>query len=75
MTSQTGTQKITVNVLPGISKSKGNQKMKFGKLKEFNARNIFLQISCRNCGRKTSFRPFFFKKKKFSMKQKQVVST
>ena len=75
MTSQTGTQKITVNVLPGISKSKGNQKMKFGKLKEYNARNIFFQISCRNLAGRLVLGLFFFRKKRFYMKQKQVVST
>ena len=32
--SQTGTQKITINILPDISKSKGNQTMKFGQLIE-----------------------------------------
>ena len=32
--SQTGTQKIIINILPDISKSKGNQTMKFGQLIE-----------------------------------------
>ena len=30
MTSQAGTQAITINILPDISKSKDNQTMKFG---------------------------------------------
>ena len=32
MTSQTGKQIITIHVLPNISRSKGNQAMKFGQL-------------------------------------------
>ena len=32
MTSQTGQQLITIDILPNISKSKGNQAMKFGHL-------------------------------------------
>ena len=33
--------------------------MKFGQVLEHNKKNIFIQISCRKCGRKTSFRPLF----------------
>ena len=44
---------ITVHTLLDISKSKGNQAIKFGQLKEFNMRSIFL-IDC-------------FKKSKFSL--------
>ena len=29
MTSQAGTQTVLINILPGISKSKGNQTMTF----------------------------------------------
>ena len=47
MTSQTKKQTITINMLPDISKSKGNQTMKFGTLREYNMKNIYLQISCR----------------------------
>ena len=43
MTSQPGLQAIAIHVLPNISQSKGNQKMKFGKLIEYKKRNIFLQ--------------------------------
>ena len=42
MTSQDGTQTITINILPDISKSKDNQNVKFGQLIEYNVRNIFL---------------------------------
>ena len=42
MTSQPGEQ-IGIAMLPNISKSKGNQTMKFGQLIEYNTRNIFLE--------------------------------
>ena len=32
--------------------------MKFGQLKEYNLRNIFLEKSCTKCGGETSARPF-----------------
>ena len=38
MTSQTGLQIITIQVLPNISRSKNNQAMKFGQLIEYNMR-------------------------------------
>ena len=43
MTSQPGYQTITIRILSNISRSKGNQTMKFGQLTEYNQRNIFLQ--------------------------------
>ena len=43
MTSQPGSQRIAIHVLPDISQSKGNQTMKFGQLIEYSKRNIFLQ--------------------------------
>ena len=62
MTSQTGQQTIAMHVLLDISRSKGNQAMKFGQLKEYKVTNIFLQKSCRKWGRKASSRrPFDFK--------------
>ena len=42
MTSQSGKLIITIDILPNISNSIGNQKMKFGQLIEHNIRNIFL---------------------------------
>ena len=63
MTSQTGKQIITVYILPHISRDKVNQGMKFGQLIEHNMRNIFLEESCRKCGRETSPRLFFKKNK------------
>ena len=47
MASQTGTQTITMGILPDISKRKGNQTMKFGQSIEYNVRNIFLRKSYR----------------------------
>ena len=41
-----------------MSRSKGNQTMKFGQLIEYNIRNIFLEKSYTKCGGETSPRPF-----------------
>ena len=54
MTSETGTQTITINVLPGISKCKENPTMLY-----YNNDNIFLQKTCRKQGRETSSGPLF----------------
>ena len=58
MTPQPGQQTIVINILPNISRSKGNQKMKFAQLIEYNMRNILLQKSYTKCGGETSPRPF-----------------
>ena len=47
MTSQPGLKTIAIQILPNISQSKGNQKMKFGQLIEYNKSNFFLQTLCR----------------------------
>ena len=47
MTSQSGTQKVAINIWSGISKNKGNQTIKFGQLIEYNVGNTFLQKSCK----------------------------
>ena len=57
VTSQTGKQ--SVHLLPNISKSKGNQIVKFGQLIDYNVRNMFVQRSCRKWGRNTRSRPLF----------------
>ena len=49
--------------MTSISKSKGNQAMTFGQLKEYNLRNIFLERSYTKCGGETVSRPFFKKSK------------
>ena len=46
MTSQPGLQTTAIHILANISQSKGNQKMKFGQLIEYNKRNILLQKVC-----------------------------
>ena len=53
-------------MLPNISRSKGNQAMKFGQLIEYNMRNIFVEKSYTKCDRETSPRPLS-KKLKFSI--------
>ena len=51
------TKNNTIHLLPNISRSKGNQIMRFGQLKEYN--NIFLEKSYKQCDGETSFRPFY----------------
>ena len=63
MTSQSGQQIIVIQILPNISRGKGNQTTKFGQFIESNIRNIFLEKSCTKCGGETSLRPFFEKLK------------
>ena len=48
MTSQPGKQTIAVHILPNISRSKGDQTMKFGQYIEYNMRNIFLENHTKN---------------------------
>ena len=45
-------------MLPNISRSKGNQTLKFGQLTEYSMRNIFLEKSCTEYEKETSSRPF-----------------
>ena len=45
-------------MLTSISRSKGNQAMKFGQLIEYNMRNIFLKKLHTECGGETIRRPF-----------------
>ena len=59
MMTQTGQQTITIKLLSDISRSKGNQTMKFSQLIEYNIKNIFLEKSSSKCGGVTSRRPFF----------------
>ena len=58
ITSQTGQQIITVHILSNISRSKDNQRMKFGQLIEHNIRNLFLEKLYRKYVEDTSLRPF-----------------
>ena len=63
MTSQPGLQTIAMHIFTNISRSKGNQAMKFGQLIEYNMRNTFLEKSYTKCGRETIPRPFSKKSK------------
>ena len=63
MTSQPGKKTITMQILPNVSRSKDNQKMKFGQLIQYNMRNIFLEKSYTKFGGETIRRPFFKKNK------------
>ena len=62
MTSQPGIQTITLHILL-ISRSKGSQTMKFGRLIEYNKRNIFLEKSYTKCVKEAIPRPFSKKSK------------
>ena len=58
MTSQPEKQIIPMQILPNISRSKGNQTTKFAQLTECNMRNIFLEKSYIKCGGQTIPKPF-----------------
>ena len=58
MTSQPWKQTIAIHILSNISRSKGNQKMKFRLLVEYNMRNIFSEKLYAKCGGETSHRLF-----------------
>ena len=58
MTLQNGKRKIPIHILPNISRSKGNQTMKFCQLIKYNTRKIFLKISYPKYGGETIPRPF-----------------
>ena len=60
MMSQPGKQTIAIYILANISRSKGNQRMKFGQLMEYDMRNIFIKRSYTNCGGETI--PILFSK-------------
>ena len=63
MTSQNGKQKIAILILPNISRSKGSQTMKFGKLIENNMRDTFVEKSYTKCRGETIPRSFSKKSK------------
>ena len=58
MTIQPGQQIITIHILSNISRSKGNQTIKFGQLVECKMRNVILERSYTKCGGEASPRPF-----------------
>ena len=47
-----------MHILTNISRSKGNQAMKFGQIIEYNLRNIFAEKPYTKCGGETVPRPF-----------------
>ena len=57
--SRLGKETIVIYILPNISRSEGNQTMKFGQLIKYNMRNIFLEKLMATYGRQTIPRPFF----------------
>ena len=48
------TNNCPIHILHNISRSKGNQTMKFGQLIHYNMRNIYLEKSYTKCSGKTS---------------------
>ena len=58
MTSQPGWQTIVIHILPNISRSKGNQTMKFGQLIDYNMRIIYIEKCYTKWGGETSPRTF-----------------
>ena len=58
MASQSGSQTIVIHILPNISRSKGNHKMKSGQFKKCNMRNYFFEQPYTKCGGETSPKPF-----------------
>ena len=61
--SQTDYQAFAVHIFANISRSKGNQAIKFDQLIEYNIRNIFLEKSYTKLGREAIPRPFSKKSK------------
>ena len=57
MTSQSGKQTIVIQVLQNILRNKDNQAMKFGQLRKYNMKNIFLEKPYTKCGGEISPRP------------------
>ena len=48
MTSEPGKQINSIHILPNISRSKGNQTMKFGERIDYNMRTFFLKNYAQN---------------------------
>ena len=54
---------MVTHILPNISRSKGNQPMKFGQLIDYNIRISFIEKSCTKCSEESNPRPFYKKSK------------
>ena len=61
LTLQPGKQTVTMHVMLNMSKSKGNQRIKFGEVIECNMRNVFLKKSYTKYGEGTIHRSFLKK--------------
>ena len=61
MTSQPGKNLIAMHILLDISRSKGKLSIKFGRLIEYNIRNIFLEYLYTKCCEKKLFLDSFLK--------------
>ena len=61
MSSQTRKQIIIIHKFPNISRSNGNQTMKFGQLIKYNVRNIFLERLYAKCNIEKQFQDLFSK--------------
>ena len=59
MTSQNGKQIITIHILANISRSKGNQAIRFGHLIEYNMVRMSLEKSYTKTGGESSPIPFY----------------
>ena len=69
MTSQTCRQTIVINILPIISRSKGNQTMKFGQFIKYENINIFFKSYAENEAERLVPELFlFFKKALYEVK-------
>ena len=60
------TNNYNTYILPNISRSKGNQTMKFGQWIDYNMRNIFFEKLCTKCDGETISR-LLYKKPKLSI--------
>ena len=63
MMSQPGQQTIAIHILPNISRTKGNQILKFSQLIKYNMRSIFVEKSYTKCAGETIPRPLSKKSK------------
>ena len=73
MKSQNGKQTIVMHTLLNILRSKDNQTIKFGKLVEYNMRNMFPDKSQTKFGGETITRPFYKKLSIFFDQQCKVL--
>ena len=55
--NQLGKNYFNTHIIKYVKKNKGNQKMKFGQLIEYNMKNTFLETSYSKCDAETSPRP------------------